>query len=343
VSQVLIHNVLNDTSPTPDRNLLNFSFASDYLSISAKHREGCPYLLEIPGDPSTVVPIIVYRRAFLRIATFIDVPAHVNGALLTVEQEQSALQSFVDCLLEEDLADRISAPQNWCLFQCRPPKAEAIPFGTYLLDLNQPIEEIWKGLHSKTRNVIRRAQDSNVEVRSGANQVADFFSLYQTTMARNGLAFEPLSLFNDLIHSEGIGIYCGVSYVGNEPQSGVYIPYTSRGGFYLYGGTAGKMHVNGANALLHFEAIKYLQDRGVSNYNLVGARLSDVSGTPLDGIQRFKSRFGGELQKGIIWKQDLRFWRCLLFDILRKMRASVGLGTITPDIIDQESDKRLHV
>src|SRR4030095_8023638 len=97
---------------------------------------------------------------------------------------------------------------------------------------------------------------------------------------------------------------------------GVFIAYTRYAAFYLHGGSTPDIAVPGAIRLLHWEAIRRLMNEGVQRYDFVGARLSDVSGTKLEAIQRFKSRFGSELVRGEIWKMDVSRSRTALYDSL---------------------------
>ena len=85
--------------------------------------------------------------------------------------------------------------------------------------------------------------------------------------------------------------------------------------------------------------ITELKKRGVKKYDFVGARLSDVSGTKLAGIQKFKKRFGGELKRGYLWKKDINLMKCKLFDLALKVKLKLKGVSMPKDIIDQEKIK----
>ena len=60
-------------------------------------------------------------------------------------------------------------------------------------------------------------------------------------------------------------------------------------------------------------AMKLMKERGVKYYDFVGARINPDEGSKYEGIQRFKSRFGGELKKGYLWKMPLNKFKYKLF------------------------------
>jgi hypothetical protein len=68
--------------------------------------------------------------------------------------------------------------------------------------------------------------------------------------------------------------------------------------------------------------------------------LSDVRGTKLEFIQRFKARFGCELQQGWLWKADVHPARCRAWDAMHRVNAWLkGRPPAPADIIDQERAK----
>ena len=85
--------------------------------------------------------------------------------------------------------------------------------------------------------------------------------------------------------------------------------------------------------LLHWSAMKLMKERGVKYYDFVGARINPDEGSKYEGIQRFKSRFGGELKKGYLWKMPLNKFKYKLFCWL--VAAKQGRN-YCGDVIDQE-------
>jgi hypothetical protein len=283
--------------------------------------------------------MLIARRKFLTVATFLDVPSDGRGERLTPEAEKTALNQIVGYMRQNQMADRISQPTNWSLFRSAPDGATTARFGSYVLDLRQSTSLLWAGIHPKQRNMIRAAEKAGVRVLSGPERITDFYNLYAATMARNSMKAESFAFFQDLVKRPSMNIHCGVAYDGTIPLGAVFVPYTGHGGFYVYGATADTMTIKGANSYLHYHTILALRDIGAAVYDMVGTRLSDVTGTKLSAIQQFKARYGGKLHEGLLWKMDLNKTRCLAFDGLLTARLWLNGIRASGDIIDQESRK----
>ena len=134
-----------------------------------------------------------------------------------------------------------------------------------------------------------------------------------------------------------------VVYHNDIPLGGVLVPLTTHSGHYWLGGSGSDVFPPGAVRLLHWEIIRELKRRGVACYDFVGARLSSVEGTKLEFIQRFKSRFGSELVRGLLWKIDVNPARCRRYDMVVSLRRKLWGGSPpgAGDIIDRERQKTL--
>ena len=220
-----------------------------------------------------------------------------------------------------------------------PDNATSCPFGTYILNLeNHTEDELFNNLHPKRRNSVRVAEKNELTVK-WTNTVDDFYTLYEDTMKRAGMFCEPYEYFKQMIALLGEQqVLCGVSYFKNRPQAALCVPFSRYSAYYMHGATSDN-HEAGAMDFLQWEAIKILKAKGVKQYNFVGARLSDISGTKLDGIQNFKKRFGGELERGYLWKMDLNKFQCFLYDSLLSFKLILKGKRRMKDIIDEETER----
>ena len=126
--------------------------------------------------------------------------------------------------------------------------------------------------------------------------------------------------------------YWVASFEGELQGAGILLWSENRSAYYMFGGSAVKPHA-GAMNLLHWSAMKLMKERGVKYYDFVGARINPDEGSKYEGIQRFKSRFGGELKKGYLWKMPLNKFKYKLFCWL--VAAKQGRN-YCGDVIDQE-------
>lgn len=288
---------------------------------------------------SISVPAALSKHFFLKKVQLLFVPLN-KGQRLNEQEELSFLNELIGFLKSQKLADRILPSPNYCVFNAVPDHAIACVFGTYNLDLRQSAETLWAGLHSKHRNVIRNAEKQGATLKTGRTQIPVFYQLYVSTMQRSGMSFPSLDYFENLaVCMPEKNLLCAVVYADEQPQGALLIPYSNYGAYYIYGASADKVTLTGANNFMHWEVMQLLKNKQVKRYDFVGARLSDVSNTKLSGIQLFKERFGSLLEKGYLWKMDLTS-AAKRYDLLVKMKELLtGKKIAYKDIVDQEREK----
>jgi hypothetical protein len=230
--------------------------------------------------------------------------------------------------------DFIGQSPSTALFAATPDGAVAARFGSYVIDLAKTEEELWAGVHSKHRNVIRNAQRRRVVVKAGKEYAAAAFDLIKRTMGRSQMGFvEEKRYFRFLDEaSDNVEVFC--SFDDGQIQGCAIIPFSQFSGYYLWGGSVGRTSPGSIN-LMHWVVMQTLKEKGCRSYDFVGARLRPRRGSKIEGIQRFKERFGGEFRKGYLWKYPIRRGRCALYESLARIRG-IGTDRFRGDIIDQE-------
>lgn len=288
-------------------------------------------------------PLLLQRVGPFKFARWLYPPVFGGDRLPALEEACYVEKAMA--YLQQGGFDRIRCPPAHCLFQTVPDRTLNCRFGSYVLELQAISEdELFRKMHLDHRKQIRHARDASAQVKFGPEQLEKCLQLCWDTMERSAMNYidrqDFLALHNYLTAREHI--LCGVAYWQDTPVSALLVPFTQPRAFYRFGGTALESSVLGANKLLHWEAIRWLRNRGVRTYDFVGARLSDVKGSKLDYMQRFKRRFGGTLQEGFLWKKDLRKARARLWDLLVAIRARLRRFHAAPgtDIIDEERRKQ---
>jgi Acetyltransferase (GNAT) domain len=300
-------------------------------------------LYAVSSDGEVRLPLLVKSSRVFRLGQILSPPLR-SGAQLSPEEERSFLEALIESLRRHRVCHRLLQPATNCVFQCAPAGARACRFGTYRLALANRIEEdILQAMHTTHRYQIRAAIRKGAEVRFGRAQLRPLFDLHAATMRRSNLGHDRLEYLEGLfsVLSDLDSVCCAVVYSGETPMGGVLVPFTRHGGYYSYGGSAAAVEPPGAVKLLHWEVARHLRERGVAFYDFVGARLSNVEGTKLEGIQRFKARFGSTLLEGCLWKSDITPTVAGMFDLaVAVQRAIRGNGrTQFADIIEQECRK----
>lgn len=315
-----------------------FAFSPDYLGAIATARSGTAGIFVCQDDDGAAyVPVVLFRRRFLALATLLAAPSDALGNPLKPARQRRMLTAVVEHVRARRLAHRFTQQMNWALCDAAPVGAKSCAFGSYRLRLDQPLDSIWSGLHQKHRNAIRTAERAGVVIRHGPDQFDISFRIYSETMARNGMVSDSREFLEAMLRSRDFDVFCAVSYDGDRPLSAIFAPYTRQGAYYLHGGTTDEAGKGGANNLLHYQAIRTFHEAGARCYDFVGARLSADISERLAGIQRFKARFGGQLQEGLLWKHDVSNAHCLAYDALVHLRSRAANKPPSQDIIDQES------
>ena len=318
-----------------------FCFQRSYAQCLIEHKNWHLFLLA--SDSGAIVIPIALKKSYLWKVGQLLFPPLSEGQRLSPEAESIFLQDMLHYLEHQGLCDRLIQPPTWCVFSGYPDHSIVCPFGSYTLELLQTSEDaIFDRFRTNHKRNILKAERSGVQIRIGQDQLENFHAVYNETMARAAMGTENLAFLRDLMNAAPDHWCCAVSYNLNKPQSSSLVAHTRYGGFYIYGGSTKPMTPQGAHKLLIWHVIKYLKSRGVSRYDFVGARLTNIAGTKLEGLQKFKSGFSMDLKHGYLWKFNLRPVKASLYDLALWMHCRMnGRRNVNRigDIIDQERQK----
>ncbi|MCK4441297.1 MAG: peptidoglycan bridge formation glycyltransferase FemA/FemB family protein [Sulfurovaceae bacterium] len=230
--------------------------------------------------------------------------------------------------------DMIIQPTTNVVFDNFPTNSIYAPFGSYKIDLTQDEEQLWNNLHSKHRNVIRNAKKKGIQVFENEYDINEIYEIINTTFARSSISFISKDKFIKQINNlkSNVKVFVAKTQDG-KIQGCAVIPYSNYSGYYSHGGSISHP-LTGAMNYLQWKVIISLKKSNVNYYDFVGARISPIKGSKLEGIQKFKKRFGSTLYIGYMWKYPIKPLKSKLFEfIYRILKKSEG------DIIDQEKHK----
>lgn len=281
--------------------------------------------------------VLPYAKRKRSIFYFIQLSSGVLGAENEVE-EKLFLNNALSFFKKNVSADYLIST-NTSIFNSYPTGSLYCKFGSYVVDLHMSEEELFSGLHSKHRNVIRKAEKEGLVVSHGKKYLVDCYNLINETFSRQGMqspTLENIQKLNDLQDN----VSFTVVKVGNEIHGcAIFIWNKNHSCYYLHGGSI-KLPHSGAMNLLHWETILRMKKNNVNSYDFVGARLNPDSGSRLEGIQRFKLRFGGELKVGYLWKFTFNNFKYKIYSVLLSVYFKYILKTkFDGDVIDQERKK----
>ncbi len=329
--------LLNYTEHAASLDLISRDFPFSFQKSYAAFIERTGASLFILKKDALMAPVVLKKSKFLRLLQFQFKPLGTGARELSAAEEQRFLEEAVSYISTHQLAHRIVQPANFALFSKVPPGSRFAPYGSYVINLKGLSDEaILAGMQARYRTAVRAAQKLNPEIRMGKEELKAFWELHKATMDRTRMYAESYKELKELSDTSDHSILIANCYINGELQGGVYIAWSGYGAYYLHGASGNSPLSDGAIKYLHYWCMCYLKQQGAERYDFVGARLSDVSGTKLEGIQNFKKRFGSELKVGYLWKKDISPFVCAAYDSLLLLKLTLKGSKPPKDIIDQE-------
>lgn len=316
-----------------------FCFLNGFSTYVNDHKKNQLVFL---SDGRSIIPAEIRNIKQFIALQFQFQPLNYNAQPLEQDEEKKFLEVCVDFITQKKLAHRILQPANYAVFSAVPSGSRSAAFGTYFLDLrNKTAEEIIGNMQARYRTAIRQVERSTYTIEEGEKELQAFAQLHEETMKRSGGYCESPEELSALKKHLGETVQVRNIYMDNTLQGGLIVLATKYGGYYLHGGSADTSAAQGAIKFLHYNTMLKLAQEGTAFYDFVGARLSDITGTKLEGIQNFKKRFGTELKKGYLWKKDIDTLKCNIFDYALRTKNLLKGAKNPEDIIEQELKKTI--
>lgn len=248
--------------------------------------------------PYTIVKKAVFRMVRFRVETIM-----VENEL-TIEEEKAFLNSVIEFFRAKG-ADMVIPATTNTIFRTYPDGAIAAPYGTFVVDLTQPEEDILNSFNSSHRRKVRQAIKQDVHVKSGMEFLKTSYELVRDTFKRSNMGFMSYPEFQRYVNSLVDNVKIMVSEYQGIIHGCIVVPFSMHTAYYVYGGSIPEPQT-GATNLLHWEAMRYFRHVGVKRYDFVGVRINPQEGTRQEGLFAYKQRFGGQLIQGYMWKYAIR-------------------------------------
>lgn len=191
-------------------------------------------------------------------------------------------------------------------------KVDIQPPDTVLLDITKPANTILANMKNKWRYNIRLAEKKNVivkvyragdDVKRIENALDVFYSLYETTAERDGIALHSKQYYWDLIklsteerkntNAPLISLYIA-SHEGDD-LAAIITLFSRFEAVYLYGASSNIKRNLMPAYLLQWTAINDAKQYGSPLYDFYGIPPTDNKNHPMFGLYLFKTGFGGTI------------------------------------------------
>ena len=301
------------------------------------------YLLSLNGvydygyftDNEMILPFVIRKKLIFK---WIQLDNVVYGAH-SIEETIAFLDDMVRYVSRHMSVSHIVST-NTAIFDAHPTQSYYCKFGTYLVDLSLSGDVLFQNLHSKHRNVIRKAQSDGIVIEHGPEHAAEAIALMQETFSRqNKVSGIEDSLAKKLQPlGDNVDYWVAKDSEGHLQGSAIFLWNKGNSCYYMHGGSTAHTRPGSMN-LLMWEAMKCMKDRGVSTFDFVGARLTTESGSKLEGIQRFKSRFGAEMKVGYMFRVVIDKYAYALYKTAMDIAYLILSRKLPKDVIKEERKK----
>jgi len=254
------------------------------------------------GNLRCILPYTIISKAMLRMVRFRVETIPIRREL-EIEEEKSFLNSAMIFFRKTGM-DLVAPATNNAIFRTFPDGADAAPYGSYIIDLRQPENDLWYNMQKILRQNIKSAQNNGVIIKSGINYTPSAFLLIRDTFKRSNLPFMNLTAFKRYIEGLGENGILMAAELQGAAQSYALFAYSDYCAYAIYSGSIINQQ-QGSNKLLLWEAIRLFKNLGVQLFDFYGARVNPEAGSKQAELAAFKKRFGAQFRVGYIWKCSL--------------------------------------
>jgi len=171
------------------------------------------------------------------------------------------------------------------------------PISVYRIDVNKNDDDLIMSFHSKARYSVRSAIKSGAICRLGdKSDIPTFVSLLNKTAMKDGFTPRTEKYFFDLYDSLGEDmVKLFIVEYNNEAIAGSVLIKAANKTWHMYAGSDEKYNNLLPNFLMQWEMMRWSRDNGCFLYDMRGIAGEGNKLRPIEGLERFKKRFGGSL------------------------------------------------
>lgn len=271
-------------------------YLSGYVKAFHIHGDGDPYLLYYEGNGLRAIYVYMRRPTAIKGVFDSITPYGYGGVLFEGDTSESNLQVFWEAYL--DVMEKEHIVDNFVRYHPvlknadqMKPISNVIDLGkTIAMDLTSP-EVIWENIHSKNRNMIRKAEKNGIVIEHG--QGMDFFDkfmeIYNATMEKDHAEqyYYFKRPFYESIHNDLRDNY-ELFYAKLDDKiiaMSIMIFANGRLNYHLSGSEIEYRNLAPSNLLL-YKAALWGSEKGMKTFHLGGG-----VGSGEDSLYKFKAAF----------------------------------------------------
>ncbi|MCQ2211398.1 MAG: peptidoglycan bridge formation glycyltransferase FemA/FemB family protein [Paludibacteraceae bacterium] len=306
----------------------NLFFTREY-EINVHERKQRLYYI---WSDAFVLVVRVKKQMFLKAAVLESEPYRYKEG----EDEKEFITSSMLELKKHGIQWTVCAPT--ARVKEYPQYAKVVPSGNYIVNLLRSEEEIWANVHSKHRNSIRRGEKANLEIKiGGLNLLNAYIPISIETYARSSQQSSGYEYYKGILSKLDDNVLIFLAFKEGKAQAGGMFYYNNQVAYYLHGASINGSEPGSANYLL-WTAMMYFKKMGVREFSFVGYHFNPEPGSKLEGIQRFKERFGGQLENSFNFRYEQNVLAYRLYGRIRQFKSRKPFDKYK-DAIDLQVEK----
>lgn len=171
------------------------------------------------------------------------------------------------------------------------------PFAVYRINVDKTDDELMSSYHSKARYSVRTSIKSDAVCRLGTREdIPAFRALLADTAKRDGFTARGEEYFFDMYDSLGEDmVKLFIVECEGRPIAGSVLIRCGKKTWHMYAGSSEEHKETLPNFLMQWEMMRWSRDNSCTLYDMRGIAGEGDKLKPIDGLVRFKKRFGGEL------------------------------------------------
>ena len=181
----------------------------------------------------------------------------------------------------------------------------AMPKATILLDLRKTQEDLFNSLDKDARWGVNKAKKLGLHISEAQTieEWREFYDIYTKTCAKDKISpmpFNELNALKELFADKGFGQLFIVKSKDKLIAGSLIFVFRDKS-LHIINASLQEFLAMQPNNLLYWHMIEFSKSKKVSYFDLGGYALNARAGTPVQGINAFKARWGGQIIKGKIF------------------------------------------
>lgn len=247
------------------------------------------------GDLIGIFPSFFQRKAFLKIlvSPLHEAATPYGGPIVDKNKINDVITLFDTYSEFADYYDITFAPK-YNLNEKQHDTSHFVERKTYILNLDHPLDLIWKNLNKKCRNAIRKAENNNITVVEGDSKqdLEDFWKMTEVTFHKWGtkspISIDYVKAVFDVLYPKKQFKMIFAEHDGERIGGAIILSFADRM-YYWQGASYPEYYQFAPNNLIQWYIIEWALKNGFRTYDMLGANIPSIA--------KFKGSFGGDLVK----------------------------------------------